>query len=883
MVAQVWEGARFMNELIKILLVEDSITDAELINREMVRDGLTVESRRVETLDKYLSELAGFQPHLILSDFSMPRFDGLSALKIAHQTYPDIPFIFVSGTIDEDTAIAALRGGAIDYVSKNNLKRLAPAVHRALDDVRTRAARVQAESRFRDLIEFAPNAIVVINERGTIEIVNACAEKLFGYERHEMLGRPCETLTPERLQEFYKAFGKNGCLGLQTGPSLGFEAKGWRKDGSEFPAEINLSPLKIESGLWISGVIRDISERKSQEQRIARLNRIQLVLSNINAAGIRIRERNALCQEACQIAVKHGQFALAWIGMMNPDSSEGTVIAWDGDNDGFMNQVRLTTEVDTLEGKRPACQAIRQKIAVICNDIQADPNMAPILEKAALSGFRSVVALPLVVDGEAIGVIVLYAKDRDFFNQEEMVLLNQLAADISFALEHQQNQNRLRYLAYFDSVTGLPNRSLFQDRLRQLLVRNEPRHTGQIAVVLIDIDRFRNINDTLGRDAGNVLLKEVGSRLRECALESEYVARVDANCFALIVRKCSLNGIEVIRLLEQKLAFRLSEPVHLTGKEIRISFKAGIAMFPSHGIEGDALLRNAEAALHNAKISKLPHLFYDSEMNVRAADKLSLENRLKRALEQDQFILHYQPKIDLASGKLAGLEALIRWNELGRGLVPPGQFVPVLEDTGLIVDVGAWVIARAHRQYQDWAARGLAPPRIAVNVSQLQMRQKNFVSQVLDIMDGADPGELEIEITESVFMEDLDKNIEKLGMLRKAGITVAIDDFGTGYSSLSYIARLPIDTLKIDRSFIVDMGTSAGHMAIVSTIISLAHALNLKVVAEGVETAEQSRLLKLLHCDQIQGFVYGRPLPAEEIETMLANTHLQVPPGMRGL
>lgn len=858
-----------MNDLIRILMVEDSVTDAELVIHMLVRDGLVLESRRVETRDRYLSELEEFRPHLILSDFSLPHFDGLSALKIAHETYPGIPFIFISGTIDEDTAIAALRGGATDYISKNNLKRLAPAVQRAMDDVHTRAARTQAESRFRDLIEFAPNAIVVINDRGTIEIVNACAEALFGYERDEMLDREVEMLIPERLKQFHEVFRKNDYDSSQMKPSAGFETKGRRKDGYEFPAEINLSPLKTESGMWVSGVIRDISERKSQEQRIARLNRIQMVLSNINAAGIRIRERDALCREACQIAVKHGQFELAWIGMINPGSIEGAPIAWDGDKYGYMSQVHLTTDVNAPGGKRPASQAIIQKIAVICNDILADPSMAEKLERAARCGFRSMVALPLVVDGNAIGVIVLYAKDPDFFNQEEMVLLNQLAADISFALEHQENQNRLSYLAYFDSVTDLPNRALFQDRLQRLLAQNESRHRGQIAVVLIAIDGFRNINDILGRSAGNMLLREVGLRLRACAAEPDYVARIDSNCFAFVV-KYGLTEVDATDLLNQKLVRRMADPVHLIDREIDISFKAGIAQFPPDGTDGGILLRNAEAALHNAKMSKLPHLFYNSEMNSRSADKLSLESRLKRALEQEQFILHYQPKIDLASGKLTGLEALIRWNDPGQGLVPPVNFIPVLEETGLIVDVGAWVIAQAHRQFREWVARGLAPPRIAVNVSELQIRQKNFVSQVLHIMDGASTDELEIEITESLFMEDLDENIEKLAILRKTGITVAIDDFGTGYSSLSYIGRLPIDTLKIDRSFITEMGASASHMAIVSTIISLAQALNLKVVAEGVETAEQSHLLKLLRCDQIQGFLFSRPLPVAEIEAMLA-------------
>ncbi|MBC7452926.1 MAG: EAL domain-containing protein [Massilia sp.] len=865
-----------MNDGIRILLVEDSITDAEMIERELLRDGLHVHVARVDTRAGYLSGLAQGSAQIILSDFSMPNFDGLSALQIAHTQYPTIPFIFVSGTIDEDTAIAALRGGAIDYVPKSNLKRLAPAVRRALDESRTRLARLQAESRFSDLIEFAPGAIVVLNALGLIEIVNARTEQLFGYARNEMLGRPCDMLIPAGFTQ--RALPPLQQQSAQRPPVAGFEGQCRRKDGSEFPAEINLSPLKTESGWWTSGVISDISARKAQEQQIARLYRIQMVLSNISSAGLRIAERDALCLKACRIAVEHGQFPIAWIGMMTPGSLEGMPIAWDGigTNDKDMLQVGLTLDAAAPNAAHPACQAVRTRLAAVCNDIQAEPQMVTLLAMALRLGMRSVVALPLLVDGDAEGVIVLYSAETHFFNQQEMVLLTQLAADISFALEHQKNQQRLQHLAFFDSVTDLPNRALFQERLAELLVHNEAAQAGPLALVLIDIDRFRNINDTLGRAAGNALLKEVAQRLLVANPNTRFVARVDSNCFALIV-PCGLDGAEVAQLLDPTLALRMAAPFDLLGKELRLSFKAGVAMYPAHGTAADTLLRNAEAALYNAKSSKLPHIYYNAAMNARIAEKLAMENRLKLALEQDQFVLHYQPKIDLASGELIGLEALIRWNEPGQGLVPPNQFIPLLEETGLIVEVGKWVIAQADRQYQEWTARGLAPPRIAVNVSPLQMREINFVNHVLHILARADPSEIEIEITESMLMDDLDDNIEKLKLLRAAGITVAIDDFGTGYSSLSYIARLPIDTLKIDRSFVINMANNADQYQLVSTIISLAHALKLKVVAEGVETAAQAQLLKQLSCDQIQGFLYSRPLPAQAIDAMLTERHGHAP------
>jgi EAL domain-containing protein (putative c-di-GMP-specific phosphodiesterase class I) len=304
---------------------------------------------------------------------------------------------------------------------------------------------------------------------------------------------------------------------------------------------------------------------------------------------------------------------------------------------------------------------------------------------------------------------------------------------------------------------------------------------------------------------------------------------------------------------------------------MRVSATAGIVLYPTDGTDVDMLLRNAEAALKNAKAARAPYLFYTAAMNARAAERLSIENRLRRALEEDQFVLHYQPKVDAESGRIVGLEALIRWQVPGGDLVQPENFIHVLEDTGLIIEVGNWVIERAHRQYHDWISKGIAAPRIAINVSQLQIRQKDFVHHMLTLLENLGAGEFELEITESLFMEGEDQETAraKLAALRENGITMAIDDFGTGYSSLSYIAQLPIDTLKIDRSFIEDMASSADHMAIVSTIISLAHSLKLKVVAEGVETEEQFRLLKSLHCDQIQGFVCSRTLPPEEIEQKL--------------
>jgi EAL domain-containing protein (putative c-di-GMP-specific phosphodiesterase class I) len=375
----------------------------------------------------------------------------------------------------------------------------------------------------------------------------------------------------------------------------------------------------------------------------------------------------------------------------------------------------------------------------------------------------------------------------------------------------------------------------------------------------------------------------IGKRLSNCLPESACVARISADIFGFVVSIKNLGNssnsseIDVVHLIESTVLASLSEPHQIGERSVRLSARAGIALFPDDGNDSDSLLRNAEAALKSAKEARLRHLFYTAEMNARTAEKISLEYRLRRAFDEQQFVLYYQPKFDLQTGALAGMEALIRWQEPDVGLHLPGRFIQMLEDTGLIVDVGLWVIAQAHRQFGEWEAQGLSVPRIAVNVSQLQIRQKNFVDDVLRILGTAPRSLLEIEITESLFMDDVNKNIarDKLVSLREAGLTVAIDDFGTGYSSLSYLARLPIDTLKIDRSFITDMTASTESRAIVQTILSLARSLKLKVVAEGVETDAQRAQLQALGCDQMQGFLISPGVPAEQMAAMLQSTSLQ--------
>jgi EAL domain-containing protein (putative c-di-GMP-specific phosphodiesterase class I) len=342
----------------------------------------------------------------------------------------------------------------------------------------------------------------------------------------------------------------------------------------------------------------------------------------------------------------------------------------------------------------------------------------------------------------------------------------------------------------------------------------------------------------------------------------------------MIVMTSVEHEASVAHWVEQSLLPALVQPLSIQGIELSLSAKAGLALFPSDGIAEDVLIANAEAALKQAKHSAQPYLFYAPSMNSRVAEKLRLETKLRRALANEEFLLFYQPKIDLKTGAMVGMEALIRWRDPEVGLVPPGSFIPVLEETQLILQVGRWVLQRAAQQISDWMEAGLTVPRIAVNLSALQLAQRDFVATVDSVVSRYPraASSLDLELTESVLMDDLAGNIEKLRAAKERGLQIAIDDFGTGYSSLGYLSRLPLDALKIDRSFIDNMAEDPQQMSIVTAIISLAHSIDLKVIAEGVETPTQAQLLRLLRCDQIQGYLMARPQPAEDVVKLLGQT-----------
>jgi diguanylate cyclase (GGDEF)-like protein/PAS domain S-box-containing protein len=610
-------------------------------------------------------------------------------------------------------------------------------------------------------------------------------------------------------------------------------------------------------------------ESIARQEKIERLSRIRRVLGEMNAAIVRIRDKKHLFEEACRIAVEHGKLAMSWIGMLDEAAQALIPVAKAGREQGYLERLKLTIDPNITSNLALAVEAVGHGAPVVCNDIATDGRMRPWRTAALERGYRSMVMLPLMLEQRAVGVFALYSPEPGFFDEEEMKLLVELAGDIAFALQTIEKQEKLDYLSYYDPLTGLPNRTLFHDRVNQVL-QAQRDSGGRAALLFLDLQRFGIVNDTYGRQTGDALLKLVAGRLESVLGSRDFLARIDADTFATVLRDVK-HEAGVAHTLEQGILNSLKQPFETGGVEIRMAAQAGIALFPGDGNDAETLFRNADAALNKAKDAGDVYLFYAPQMNARVAEQLKLENELRNAIVNEQYVLHYQPRFDLANGQIVGMEALIRWRHPERGMVSPGEFIPLLEETGMILDVGRWALRRAALQHAAWCASGRLPPRIAVNVSPAQLRRRDFVDHVKDALAAVERAaeRIDIEITESMLMEDIEGSIDKLKAVQSLGLDIALDDFGTGYSSLSYLARLPINSLKIDRSFIMQMSKGPEQMAIVSTVISLARALNLKVVAEGVETEEQANLLRLLRCDEAQGYLFGRPVPPEELEGKL--------------
>jgi len=512
----------------------------------------------------------------------------------------------------------------------------------------------------------------------------------------------------------------------------------------------------------------------------------------------------------------------------------------------------------------------RSGAPVIYNDLYHEALSESLRESAILLGYRAVAALPLKIDGATIGMIRLFSTESGVFDAAEVGVLLELTANISFALQYLEKDEAVHFLSYFDSLTGLAKRPLFCQRLAQTLAKDTGDEAG-CTVVVFDVQKLGAINDSFGRYVGDSLIEKIAARLKQTYTDSECVGYFGGGTFVISLPSVS-NASDTGLMTHSAAAPLFVEPFYIDGQELRPTIRSGLAFFPHDAKTADALVQNAEAALKAAREDNEKYMMYGLVTQRPTSRSLALESRLTRALDREEFLLHYQPKIDIKSGEIHGLEALLRWQDSEDGIIQPSVFIPLLEQSGAIVDVGEWIFLQAMRDIAKWRDAGLLNIRVAVNVSPLQLRRRDFVERVLAgvTSSGSAAAGLDIEITESMLMHDLELSIRKLSQLREAGFGVAIDDFGTGYSSLRLLAKLPVDTLKIDKSFVQSITDTPNVATLVSTVVSLARAFSMKTVAEGVETAEQLQKLRQMKCDQAQGYLFSRPVPATDVPSIIS-------------
>jgi diguanylate cyclase (GGDEF)-like protein/PAS domain S-box-containing protein len=688
---------------------------------------------------------------------------------------------------------------------------------------RAEQALVESEHKFAELVQEAPDVIVSLDLLGHIRTANPMAERISGLSTEQLIGKHFARLgwlaphsLPKTLQEF--------ALVLAGSERPAFELEIIRHDKSQVIMEALTRLVRHEgrpSGIQVT--LRDVTDRKRAEQLSLRLGRIL-------------------------------------------DNSPNEIYVFEATNLKFM-QVN---------------QSARRNIGYSLNELNhlTPMDLCPDVDREYFGALIE----PLAEGREEVAAFNTVHRRKDGSHYPVEVRIHYSHAEtppvyvavIQDITERKQAQERLTYLANYDTLTGLPNRILLTEQLAQAI--KEANDRGRlVGLMFVGLDRFKNINDTLGHVAGDALLKEAGVRLADSVRPRDTVARLGGDQFAVVMT--NVAHADDPSLVAQKILQRLNEPIHIAGRNLFVTASCGITLYPLDGEGVEHLLRNADAAMYQAKAHGRNNFqFYTTKLNERAETWLKLETDMHRALNHSEFVLHYQSQVDITTGRIAGVEALLRWQHPELGLVPPMEFIPIAEETGLIAPIGKWVLREACRQFQSWCESGVAPQYVAVNLSGIQFNDPGLLSTINMILQdtGLDPKCLELEITESVIMQNAEETVDILKNLKSKGVRLAIDDFGTGYSSLSYLKRFPIDTLKIDKAFIHDITRNKDDAAIVSAIIAMAKTLEIKIIAEGIETEEQLVFLRDHVCERVQGFLFSKPLPMKPMTELLSKNEFLV-------
>jgi diguanylate cyclase (GGDEF)-like protein/PAS domain S-box-containing protein len=615
--------------------------------------------------------------------------------------------------------------------------------------------------------------------------------------------------------------------------------------------------------IQMNGTVQDITERKLIEEGLRTRERQQAAISELGMHALEDPDIDTLLNEAVSITALALGVEYCKILELLPDGKALLLKAGVGWKTGSVGCVTVGADNASQVG-----YTLISGKPVIVDDMRTETRFsAPplLLDHSVVSGMSVVIKSKNYV----YGVIGVHTPRRRTFTGDDANFLQAIAIMIADVTERKKLSAHIDHIASYDALTDLPNRILFIDRVTRTISRSK-REKEQIAVLYLNLDRFKVINDSMGNETGDRLLKSVAERIVNCVREGDTVSRMGSDEFAIMLG--GITSAPDITKVSQKIIEAVSKPFVLDVREMHITASIGISMYPQDDEETEGLIKKASAAMLQAKEhGRNNDRFYNTEMETASYEMMMLENDLRKALDRKEFLLYYQPQVDINTGRIIGVEALVRWMHPDRGMVSPAEFIPLAEETGLIIPIGEWVLHTALAQNKAWQEEGLAPVKISVNFSSVQFRQKDPVELVANALreTGLDPGYMELEITESVIMKGADAAIKKFQELKGLGIHICMDDFGTGYSSLSYLKRFPIDILKIDQSFARNVTTDTNDASIVTATIAMAHGLGLKVIAEGVETREQLEFFRSHKCEVIQGYLFSKPLPAEDITKLL--------------
>jgi len=815
------------NEEIPILVVDDSQDNLDLMEALLISEGFE-KIHLANSGQEALSTLEGnHDVGVILLDMMMPGMDGHEVCRMitGSQKWEHIPVIIVTGgALRHNEALQkSFAAGAIDFASKPiNEVELIVRVHSALSLYRERVMRhhktfalTESEENFRITFDRAPVGIAHVGERGQLILVNERLTEMLGYSQHEMMNLNFKSLCNSSWHAYRERIES---LLRSNGDYCDYELPLIHKQQKKIWTRITVAPLREAAGKlkYFIHVIEDISNKKEAEES---LKLAATVFDN--------------SAEAIIVTDAHSNILSV--------------------NNSFTKMTGYTAE--EVVGKNP--RILSAKV----HDSEFYKLMWTAVDN---TGLWQGEIWNRRKNGEVYPTWLTISAVRDA--KGKITNYVGISQDIT---SRKETEERLNHLANHDALTGLPNRTLFSDRLNNALARGK-RYGQNLAILFLDLDRFKVINDTLGHDVGDLLLQNLALRLSQSLRGADTVARWGGDEFIVLLGE--IHTSQDAAAAARRILNLFSDPFILGGQEIFVTASIGISIYPKDGDDAQMLLSNADTAMYRAKEQgKNNYQFYTAEMNATALERLRLESDLRRALERGEFLLYYQPKINISSGQIVGVEALIRWNHPVRGMVPPQDFIPLAEETGLIVPIGEWVLKTACRQNFDWHTSGISSIRVAVNVSTQQFRKENLTETIDRILRETNLENclLELEITESVMMEDMERAIIVMSELSDRGIHFSIDDFGTGYSSLVYLKRFPINILKIDRSLVRHIPANPDDTAIASAIISLGKSLKLKVVAEGVETQEQLSFFRNQECDEVQGYLFSHPLPAKEMTELL--------------